>query len=85
MYSDASGTFGCGAVSDQLGWFQAQRPAEWEDIDISVKELVPVVAAAALWGNRWASQHIRFHSNNTAVVAVLNTRTAKSPPLMHLL
>ena len=74
-----------GRVSNQLGWFQAQWPTEWEDIDISVKELVPVVAAAALWGKRWASQHIRFHSDNRTVVAVLNTRTAKSPPLMHLL
>lgn len=85
VHSDASGSFGCGAVMDDGSWLQAQWPAGWEGVDISVKELVPVVAAAALWGKLWTRQHVRFHSDNIAVVAVLNTRTAKSPPLVHLL
>lgn len=85
VYSDASGAFGCGAVMDGQDWVQTQWPAGWEAIDISTKELVPVVVAAALWGGRWAGQHIRFHSDNTAVVAVLNSGTARSPLLMHLL
>ena len=85
VYSDASGSFGCGAVVDQLSWFQLQWPAEWADVDISVKELVPVVLAAAMWGRHWAGKHIRFHCNNLAVVMILSTRTAKTPPLMHLL
>lgn len=85
VYSDASGTFGCGAVVAGLGWFQVAWPREWQDTDISVKELVPVVVAAALWGKYWAGKHIRFHSDNMAVVAVLNSRSARTPLLMHLL
>ena len=54
-------------------------------MDISVKELVPVAIAAGLWGPQWSGKHICFHSDNMAVVAVLQRRSAKSPPPMHLL
>ena len=57
----------------------------WRELDISVKELVPVTMAAALWGPQWSGKHICFHSDNKAVVAVLQRRSAKSPPLMQLL
>ena len=53
-------------------------------MDISVKELVHVVLAAAMWGRHWAGKHIQFHCDNLAVVMILSTRTAKTPPLMHL-
>lgn len=81
-YSDASGTFGCGAVADDIGWFQAQWPGGWEDIDIAVKVLVPIAAvkvlvpiaaSAGLWGRQWTGQHVCFHSDNMAVVAFLTT------------
>lgn len=85
VYSDASGTFGSGAFVSQLGWLQASWPRDWEEVEISAKELVPVVMAAALWGQHWTGQHVRFHSDNMAVVAVLGTRTARTPLLMHLL
>lgn len=85
VYTDASGNYGCGGMVDPLGWFQARWPADWDEIDISAKELVPVVVAAALWGGRWAGQHICFHSDNMAVVAVLTSMTTQSPLLMHLL
>ena len=85
VYSDAAGSYGCGAVAKALGWFQAKWPQSWEAMDISAKELVPVVVAAALWGSRWGGQHVCFHSDNMAVVSVLTTGTARSAPLMHLL
>ena len=49
------------------------------------EKLVPVVVAAALWGVLWRGKHVCFHSDNMAVVSILSTKTAKSPPLMHLL
>ena len=39
-----------------------------------MKELVPVVVAAALWGWQWQGNHIYFHSDKMAVVSILNTR-----------
>jgi len=52
VYSNASGTFGCRAVVEGIGWFQVQCPEDWEGTDIAARELVPVVAAAALWGKK---------------------------------
>ena len=34
VYSNASGTYGCGAFAEDLGWFQAKWPAEWEGLTI---------------------------------------------------
>ena len=66
-------------------WFKVEWPEDWLEVDISAKELVPVVVAAAVWGRLWAGKHICFHSDNMAVVAIFNSRTAKDPILMHLL
>ena len=86
IYSDASGSFGCGAVNTNLNsWFQLQCPQAWEDVGIAAKELVPIVVAAVLWGPAWNNSHIRFHSDNEAVVTVIQKRHAKHPVLTHLL
>ena len=50
VWSDASRSFGCRAVVDCTAMFQLAWPVSWDSIDISVKELVPVVVATALWG-----------------------------------
>lgn len=85
VYSDAAGSWGCGAIVHSQGWFQVRWPEAWSLIDIAVKEMVPVVIAAALWGRYWQGKHICFHSDNEAVVATLRSGTAKVPLLMHLL
>ena len=54
IMSDASGTWGCAAINKGSGqWLQVQWPAAWMDINIAVKELLPVVLAAAVWGSEW--------------------------------
>ena len=68
-----------------MGSFQIEWPSGWEGVDISVKELVPVIVAAALWGGLWQGHHIHFHSDNMAVLSIMNTKTSKAPQLMHLL
>ena len=45
-----------------------------------MKKILPVVVAAALWGGgSWQGQHICFHSDNMAVVSIVNSKTAKTP------
>jgi hypothetical protein len=41
VFSDASGLWGCGGFTEDVGWFQVPWPSIWQDVDISVKELVP--------------------------------------------
>ncbi len=38
---------------------------------IMVKELVPIVVAAAVWGARWSGHAVLAQSDNMAVVEVL--------------
>ena len=85
VISDASGTYGCGAFSLPHGWFQLEWPESWLHVHITAKELLPVVIAAALWGNQWKSKCICFRSDNMAVVDILKSRTSRDQLLMHLL
>ena len=87
VYSDASGSYGCGAFTTNQArrWFQVVWPLSWQEVDISAKELVPIVVAAAVWGRSWQQRHVVFHSDNAAVVAVVQHKSAKSPLLLHLL
>jgi len=51
--SDASGSWGCGAVTSDGQWLQLQWPQSWGDVHIAAKEMVPVVIALALCGKHW--------------------------------
>ncbi len=86
VFSDASGSFGCGAIcGESSAWFQLSWPDAWAAVGIAAKELVPIVVAAALWGAQWAGRHICFHSDNDAVVSIIQRRSAKHLLITHLL
>uniref|UniRef100_A0A1X7TP25 Reverse transcriptase domain-containing protein n=1 Tax=Amphimedon queenslandica TaxID=400682 RepID=A0A1X7TP25_AMPQE len=53
--------------------------------DIQVKELIPVVIAAALFGRSWRGKLIVFSVDNQAVVHILNNTHSKESHLMHLI
>ena len=82
--SDASGSWGCGAFSEQF-WFQLKWPSDMAQCHISVKEMIPIVISAAIWGRAWTGQSVRFQSDNAAVVALINNGTSKDDVLMHLM
>ena len=42
FWSDASGSWGCSALSHILHWFQVQWPESWRQCHIVAKEMVPV-------------------------------------------
>ena len=86
VVSGASGGWGCGAYNaSSFQWFQLQWPTTWSKVNIAVKELVPIVVSAALWGRSWAGSQVLFRSDNQAVVSCLSSRTARDPHLSHLL
>ena len=51
--SNAPGHWGCGAWSGP-DWLQFQWPKEAKDCHITFKELVAILLACAVWGDRWA-------------------------------
>ena len=83
--SDASGSWGCGAVTDGGQYFQVQWPPDWENVNIAVKEMVPVVIALAVWGQYWTEHMVLVRSDNMAVVQAINGDSAKDVKLLQLL
>ena len=81
VWSDASGSWGCGAVWGGR-WFQAEWSISLKESlasslgpgkdSIAVRELIPVAIAAAVWGAQWQGSIVMFHSDNKSVVGALN-------------
>ena len=67
LYSDAASTQGFAAV---LGprWFNGKFPEIWQDYNIAVLELYPIVAALELCGQSFANHSVLFLTDNQAVV-----------------
>ena len=74
--SDAATKFGFGAYIGKE-WFADEWPQGTENISVPVKELIPIVIAAELWGHCWARKRIRFRSDNLAVVSTLQSGLCK--------
>ena len=83
--SDASGRWGCGAFTDGGEWFQFRWPAEWEGVHITSKQLLPIVAACAVWGSLWQGCTVRCLCDNAAVVAIIRSGSSRDPCVMHLM
>jgi len=84
IQTDASGTWGCGAF--WMGkWFQWPWSPEWADINIMVKELVPIVLSCAVWGKQLAGNQVLFECDNSSVVVAVNRQYTKTPESMRLL
>ncbi len=84
MTSDASGSWGCGAYTSQGHWFQLPFPESWSDINITIKELLPIVLGVAVWGELWQGTHVSCRCDNAAVVAIVNSGRCKVDKAMHL-
>ena len=54
-------------------------------LHITVKELIPMVLAAAVWDQAWQLTHIRVRSDNSAVEAIFNGDYSKDAEVMHLM
>ena len=90
-WTDASGSFGCGAVWG-VEWLQVEWPTAYmvrdralREESITLKELVPVVLACAVWGRQWSDCMVVVHCDNEGAVAAINSGYSRVAPIMHLL
>ena len=65
LQTDASGTWGCGAVWESH-WMTV--PWKWSErtkqvVNIAVLELIPIVLAAEAWGSNWSRLRIEFQTD----------------------
>ena len=83
--TDASGSWGAGAVWASR-WFQLAWTNEGEKhSNIATLELIPIVIASAVWGKHWQRQSVLCRCDNQAVVCAVTARSCRDPNLMHLL
>ena len=81
LYTDAASTQGFAAVFGSQ-WLSGVFPTIWQDYNIAVLELYPIVAALELWGIYIHS--VLFLTDNQTVVEVIYKQSAKNDHLMRL-
>ena len=89
FFTDSAGGahLGCAAIF-KTHWSFLTWPHVWYDEallkDISFLELVPIVMAFHLWGDKLKNQSVILNTDNQALVSILNKRSSKSKRVMHL-
>ena len=74
----------CSAFSGQ-SWFQLKWVEQVQGHSITVKELIPIVVATAVWGPTWRGSSVQVLCDNAAVVAILNQNSSRDKEVMHLI
>ena len=82
--SDAAGAVGFAAINKQ-SWFASKWPIGFDDLNIAVKELIPIVLASYIWGGSWSRKCIVFKCDNQVVVTLLLNGSCKDHHLAFLL
>ena len=75
----------CFAAVMGSSWFAGKWPSESHTLSIAVKELIPIVLAAHIWGHEWSRKRILFKCNNQAVVSCLKYGSCRDRHLAFLL
>ena len=77
MASDAS-DWGC-RVWHGSQWLVVQWESNVRNLDISCRELIPIILAAATWGPHWRGHRMTCHCDNQVVVACLRSHSSSQP------
>ena len=82
LFTDASNTGFGGYLGNH--YFHGTWPKHWGKYYITVKELFHIVLSLELWSLQLQNKCIVFHTDNEAVVHVINKQTSKDKSLMSL-
>ena len=83
LHTDAAGSLGFGAIFGSH-WFYGEWPVQCQSLNITFKELFPIVLAFDTWGHQLRNKCITVHSDNQAVVYILNKQSSKDFQIMNL-
>nr|XP_055023094.1 uncharacterized protein LOC129413423 [Misgurnus anguillicaudatus] len=90
MYTDAAPSIGFGGYYSGR-WFASEWPPEFSNLiqqsdfpSSALYEMYPVIIAAILWGHEWSRHSILIHSDNSAVVEIINKGRSRSLAIMQL-
>ena len=83
LFTDSAKSKGFGLVFDRQWCFGSWDQDESKH-NITLLELYPIVLAVLLWGQELSNMCVEFHSDNLAVVEILNSQTSKILSIMVL-
>lgn len=83
LYTDASGALGYGAVFGSK-WFFGKWPNHWAGQNITLLEMFPIVAAVVTWAPMLRNSKLILHTDNMALVHILNATSSKDAKVMKL-
>ena len=85
LFTDASGGIGFGTYF-KGHWANGLWPdsVQAAPLDITFKELFPIVLSLFLWGKEFANCKVLFHCDNQAVVTIVNKQSTRDKASMHL-
>ena len=82
IFSDAAKTTGYGAFFKDH-WFSCPWPsAWWTEQNITLLELIPLVVALEAWSSELKNVSLVFHTDNAAIVYVVNSQSSKEDFIM---
>ena len=86
LYTDASGTHGCGAYYRGEWFHHDWQPHQQLSPQISIQwqELFAIVAATLTWGPHWHRKKVRFNCDNMAIVLAWQGQSSKQPRIVNL-
>ena len=78
LYTDSSKSIGYGAVLAD-NWLYGTWRECWKAYDITFLELYPIVLSSTLWASQFSERTIEFHTDNLALVSILNKSSSGKP------
>ena len=84
LVTDAAGGKGFGAFLDSH-WFYGAWPEWWSHQNIVLLELVPIVLAVETWGSQLQNTAVTCHTDNEALVAIINKQSSKLSKVMPMI
>lgn len=83
LFTDAAGSLGYGAIL-RSKWLYGAWPDHLAQHNITFKELFPIVLSFEIWGDALKNRCIQIHSDNAAVVHIINKQSSKDTQIMVL-
>ena len=77
LYCDSAKSIGFGGFLSKR-WFHGVWDMDVSDLDITTLELYPILIAVNLWGNELVNLNLVIHTDNEALVSILNSQTVKN-------
>lgn len=69
----------------QNSYFYGHFPSWWQSQNITLLELYPIVLAVETWFSEFANRRVIFHTDNKALVSVINSQTSRETGVMILI